>query len=129
MKRSLQGEYLGAVSQAFSVEAHKNFRGSHIYKLNNKGHRVQNQDKQMVEHIKNIKLKNQAVELSEEIDKLSLEDIEIKEDITSSRNSVNKIVNIDDENTIPDLRLHRQKSRESIKGSRDGSVSPQRPSD
>ena len=57
------------------------------------------------------------------------EDIEIKEDITSSRNSVNKIVNIDDENTIPDLRLHRQKSRESIKGSRDGSVSPQRPSD
>ena len=60
--RSMEGEYLASVSQAFSNEAKKNFRGSHIYKTNNKGDRVQNSDKQMLKHLENIKLKNQVVE-------------------------------------------------------------------
>jgi hypothetical protein len=50
------------VAEAFSVEAKKNFRSSHIYKLNNKGERIQNEDKQMVKNLDNIKVKNKAVE-------------------------------------------------------------------
>ena len=61
------------------------------------------------------------------------EEIEIKEDITSGRNS-SQIpgVNIDDDNTIPDLRINRQKSRESlilINRDANESGSPNRPDD